>query len=278
MMTKSSVAAVFLCTSWLWLLCCICILPLSLASAHNTEAGTSASAGAPSSSSTCLDSQQQQQQQQQQHEHGINNEHNACVGVDVESSIPRGGGLVIPGGDGLDIHTKDVILRFIESSSNSNKEKGAAADNIDIDYPFHIQGWRWHFLSLIRDAKRLERLANHLHLLSSSEEEDGLTALEQAANYAINFNMAGLFRIESSMFVPFLREHLCQDDVFISIRNRNGNGMDGKSNVNVKAVASAFRKAVDAIDAHRVQSEKIGKILVSRYVLFVCLTFYRANV
>ena len=121
-------------------------------------------------------------------------------------------------------------------------------------------------------------MANHLHLSSSEEEEekekDGLTALEQAANYAINFNMAGLFRIESNMFVPFLREHLCQDDAFVSIRNRNGNGGDSRSNVNVKAVASAFRKAVDAIDAHRVQSEKIGKILVSRYVLFVCLFVY----
>ena len=68
-------------------------------------------------------------------------------------------------------------------------------------------------MSLIRDAKRLERLSGYLATLTENAagEKAGFDALYQATGYVINFNMAGLFRIQSNMFVSFLRKHLCEE-------------------------------------------------------------------
>ncbi|KAL9179193.1 hypothetical protein ACHAXT_008483 [Thalassiosira profunda] len=151
-------------------------------------------------------------------------------------ALGRRGGGAIGVDDGVDHKTMDVIRRFLDSSPGNAQE-----------YPFHIQGWRWHSMSLARDSRRLERLARRL---SDTNDDDGYSALERAADYVVDFNMAGLFRIESKMFVKFLREHLC--DV-------NSIGPYSKGAAAVEA--AAFGKVVGKIDEHRVQSERIGKVL-----------------
>ncbi len=120
-------------------------------------------------------------------------------------------------------------------------------------------------MSLIRDARRLERLSIHLATILRDEEANnddddiesaaGLDALHRAANYVINFNMAGLNRIQSGMFLGFLRDHLCDAH---SIRPIIGEGGD-----DLTAEVEAFKKVVDTIDDYRVQSENIGRELVS---------------
>lgn len=115
-------------------------------------------------------------------------------------------------------------------------------------------------MSLSRDAKRLQRLANHLLSNDGSGDDydiDGFNALQEASNYVINFNMAGLYRIQSNMFLKFIREHLCDED---SIRQFIEEDDD---NDIVDETIEAFNRLVDIIDAYRIQSEHIGRELVS---------------
>lgn len=144
----------------------------------------------------------------------------------------RGGAVV----DAIDAKTISVIKQFLTSSSTDGQHK-----------EFLIQGWRWHCMSLIRDADRLERLAAHL---SSNKVNDnsGLEALLSAADYVVNFNMAGLYRIESTMFVKWLRKNLCNVDAF-------------SDSSNATATAAAFSKVIDKIDNQRISCEMIGKEL-----------------
>lgn len=126
-------------------------------------------------------------------------------------------------------------------------------------------------MSLIRDSKRLQRLADHLSANSvkiddDTNAEDGYKALEEATNYVVNFNMAGLYRIQSNMFLKFIREHLCTAD---SLRQFSRSRAEEKEEEEVGSTMSdseettkAFHKLIDKIDAYRVQSERIGKELV----------------
>ena len=120
-------------------------------------------------------------------------------------------------------------------------------------------------MSLSRDAKRLQRLANHLLSNDGSGDDydiDGFNALQEASNYVINFNMAGLYRIQSNMFLKFIREHLCDED---SIREF----IDNDDNDVLDETTEAFNRLVDMIDAYRIQSERIGRELVS--ILFAIM-------
>ena len=170
--------------------------------------------------------------------------------------------IVIRGGDhdrgGIDTETRDVILRFLDTSTKSERAT----------YPFHIQGWRWHFMSLSRDVKRLQRLANHLikNVGGSGNDYgiDGFNALQEASNYVINFNMAGLYRIQSNMFLKFIREHLCDED---SIRQF----IEDDDNDVVDETTEAFNRLVDVIDAYRIQCERIGRELVRVIIIIFML-------
>jgi len=113
-------------------------------------------------------------------------------------------------------------------------------------------------MSLIRDSRRLERLSMHLanHLTDEGEGmEAGFDALDQAANYVVNFNMAGLFRIQTDLFVNFLRRHLCDEE---SLRRFCA----GR---NAVAETDAFRDVLQIIDKYRVRSVDVGRELVSRF-------------
>lgn len=106
-------------------------------------------------------------------------------------------------------------------------------------------------MSLIRDSGRLERLANKLSK-NSDADSSGLAALEQAANYVVKFNMAGLYRIESKLFVKWLRDHLCDATVVGPFSEGNAVG-----------ISKAFGETIGKIDEYRLQSEKMGNELVS---------------
>lgn len=160
----------------------------------------------------------------------------SCRSDSIAADI-RGGAIV----NGIDERTISIITKFLKKSSQDGQNND-----------FLIQGWRWHCMSLIRDADRLERLAEHL----SSNKEDGdsgLEALVSAADYVVNFNMAGLYRIESTMFVKWLRKNLC---------NVNSNAFSDGSNAH--ATSTAFGNVIDTIDTQRVHCEKIGKELYEK--------------
>mmetsp|Transcript_22485 Transcript_22485/g.33647 ORF Transcript_22485/g.33647 Transcript_22485/m.33647 type:complete len:324 (+) Transcript_22485:88-1059(+) len=155
----------------------------------------------------------------------------SCRSDSITAEV-RGGAIV----NSIDERTISVIKQFLTASSTDGQNN-----------EFLIQGWRWHCMSLIRDADRLEKLAARLSS-NKVNDESGLEALVSAADYVVNFNMAGLYRIESTMFVKWLRKNLCNADAF-------------SDSSNAAAMASAFGKVIDKIDNQRVDCEKLGKEL-----------------
>jgi hypothetical protein len=108
---------------------------------------------------------------------------------------------------------------------------------------FHVQGWRWHTMSLVREAGRLQKLASTM--LASCPAED-LTALRGAAEYVVGFNMKGLHKIEKDLFFPWARRK------FTTI---------GESDV-----ATAFSVVMDQLESDRKTIEQLGTSLVSSFI------------
>jgi len=84
------------------------------------------------------------------------------------------------------------------------KEQGST------DKVFHVQGWRWHTLSLARDARRLGSLASTLAQNATLTPED--KSLEKAVYHVVGFNMKALHRIENKTFFPWLTTQLSSVD------------------------------------------------------------------
>ena len=97
-----------------------------------------------------------------------------------------------------DLSSSEVhILNFLKRHVSSNKT-------------FHVQGWRWHTLSLARDLRRLGNLASRLMQDPTNNPED--KTLDKAVYHVIDFNMKALHRIENDLFFPWLREKLTSVD------------------------------------------------------------------
>jgi hypothetical protein len=123
------------------------------------------------------------------------------------------------------------ITRFLDSADNEGK--------------FHVQGWRWHTMSLVREADRLNKLARSLQ--DSSSDKD-LPALTEAVDYVVGFNMKGLHKIENDLFFPWVRKKV--------------------SEVNESRVVTAFGTLMDQLECERQAIAELGASLVSRmYVL-----------
>jgi len=90
-----------------------------------------------------------------------------------------------------DISEAEAIISRFLSDDESNRD-------------FHVQGWRWHTLSLVRDTSRLEKLA--MRVLSQATESGfaiNSMPLEKASRHVIDFNMGGLNRIENNLLFPW---------------------------------------------------------------------------
>eukprot|EP00978_Attheya_sp_CCMP212_P016948 scaffold44817_cov46-Attheya_sp.AAC.3 len=152
----------------------------------------------------------------------------SCDGSEQEISsvcFLRGGSLV-PAFSPVD----DAIHSFLERSADLAKEN-----------QFHVQGWRWHTLSLVRDCRRLERLARLT--------DTPVSYISAAAHHVIDFNMNGLHRIEEDLFFPWLDQRLCG------------------SKQHDKKLAGAFRKVLTELNSERSQVAKLGKLLKQEAVI-----------
>ena len=123
------------------------------------------------------------------------------------------------------------ITNFLESSNDTGK--------------FHVQGWRWHTMSLLREADRLRQLARRWE--RDSRNENDFSALKQATDYVVGFNMKGLHKIENSLFFPWAREKI-------------------KAMTELK-VSQAFGTVMDQLEKDRRTIEKIGTAMVSSVVM-----------
>jgi hypothetical protein len=125
------------------------------------------------------------------------------------------------------------ILDFLSEYSSTNKI-------------FHVQGWRWHTLSLARDARRLGNLASSLMQNTTLDTED--KSLEKAVHHVIEFNMKALHRIENKLFFPWLRAQL--------------------TSVDDPDLAEAFSVVLDDIIASHKMVAKVGLEVVSFVMIY----------
>jgi hypothetical protein len=87
---------------------------------------------------------------------------------------------------------ESVIAKFLSNKKASLQE-------------FHIHGWRWHTMSLVREAERLSHMAQRFQ---TKPVEESRYPLQQAADYVIGFNLKGLHKIEADLFFPWMKEKL----------------------------------------------------------------------
>lgn len=80
-----------------------------------------------------------------------------------------------------------TLRRFAQESDQTGK--------------FLIQGWRWHTLSVQREAERLQKLAERMDQTGTVD----LARLRDAVNYVIGFNLKALHRVEA-MFFPKMKK------------------------------------------------------------------------
>jgi hypothetical protein len=151
----------------------------------------------------------------------------ACrdAATDTVCAIPHGGWV----GSEQDklAAAEERITRYLEES----RENGGK---------FHVQGWRWHTMSLVREAGRLQKLSSRMQASCRVEE---LPALRMAADYVVGFNMKGLHKIEKDLFFPWVR---------------------GKFNaIGESDVVKAFSVIMDQLESDRKTIELLGSSLVS---------------
>lgn len=109
-----------------------------------------------------------------------------------------------------------LSLAFVYASSESAPFCSGAEQTIarylelQAKGDFYIQGWRWHTMSLVHEAGRLNQLASRLSDLPQEGETENassnhLMSLQTATEYTVDFNMRGLHKIERDVFFPWVR-------------------------------------------------------------------------
>ena len=126
-----------------------------------------------------------------------------------------------------DCHVHDVIRKFVSTSKASIEQ-------------FHIQGWRWHTMSLVREAERLARMARRFQ----SYEVAAWNPIASAVDYVIGFNLKGLHKIEADLFFPWMREKLMA--------------------IQEKDLALAFGIVMDELENDRQRVAQLGESIVSK--------------
>jgi hypothetical protein len=123
------------------------------------------------------------------------------------------------------------IKRYLQSSLSESTRPGV----------FHVQGWRWHTMSLVREARRLHQLAHRLQT-EPQESDDAAKALYTVADYCVNFNLRGLHRIEKELFFPWLKTKM--------------------SSIPDPGAAREFGSILDELERDRQRIESLGVSLV----------------
>jgi len=141
---------------------------------------------------------------------------------------------------------------------------------VSIIRKFHIHGWRWHSLSLLRDFTRLEKLALKLSSPTStiplSTRHDQIT---KAIHHVIGFNWIGLYRIEKQVFFPFLREKLLKKQEplkpLLTIQDGNATLLESHS--------SRIQNYIDVV-LKQMEDSRSRIDTISKELVCICLIIY----
>lgn len=127
--------------------------------------------------------------------------------------------------------TSEEIRTYLDSAQNSRLEN------------FHIQGWRWHTRSLVREAGRLHQLASRTNVITATE-------LKQASEYVLGFNLKGLHKIEADLFFPWMRAKLTSEAPRQELR-------------------AAFASVMDQLESDRRMVAQLGDA-ISKNIILAC--------
>lgn len=169
-----------------------------------------------------------------------------------------------------------VVEQQQEDDIISSGEHHHHNNNLD---KFYIHGWRWHTLSLGRDARRLAQLATHYHhhtfaLLQKKQqeqEEEGVTTtnvfadLQKATDHTVNFNMKGLHQIEQEVFFPWVRR-VVVESILLSMKNNNNKNEKSAVATTTQQQQQQQRRLVatmDRLEQYQRRLHELGRALVS---------------
>jgi hypothetical protein len=130
------------------------------------------------------------------------------------------------------INPQAVLGDFLQAHSSEAERRNHKSN-------FHIQGWRWHTLSLIREGRRLERF-----LSPASRNIDDTEKQQAVVDYVVDFNMRGLHQIEGKLFFPWVRQRI--------------------SDRAPTHIAQAFGTIMDQLEDQRLSMAAVGQTLVRR--------------
>ena len=128
---------------------------------------------------------------------------------------------------------RTVLQQFFQAQQQ--EQQGTASDK-QKHRPFKIQGWRWHTMSLIREAGRVAT--------ALQQQPHHPDALATAVEYVVNFNLRGLTKIQATLFFPWVRLEMAQ---------RLGDS----------PVATALNAVLDELEMAGQHAVQLGQALVS---------------
>ena len=140
-----------------------------------------------------------------------------------------------------------IIQDFIYSPSPDGQESLRSSSSLLSR--FHINGWRWHTLSLARESRRLSKLASR----TATKDLNEASRLRDAVSYVVDFNMKGLHKIENQVFFPWMREKFTRST---SISN------DAE-------LSKAFTHVMDRLEKDQRHVAKLGD-MISKNVEIAC--------
>lgn len=135
-----------------------------------------------------------------------------------------------------------LLVRGGDSASESRISDFLSQKDVKME-KFHVHGWRWHTMSLVREAGRLKTLAER------STAKDGCPPIKQAVDYVVGFNMKGLHKIEADLFFPWMRKKLTA--------------------VDQKDLAQAFGSVMSQLESDRRKVAMLGES-IQRQVTLLC--------
>lgn len=138
----------------------------------------------------------------------------------IPEEIPRGGA--------KSVTAEDTLRRCLLEAKEAGK--------------FHVQGWRWHTMSVLREAQRLQKLAKNME----GGQELDVTRLQKAADYVVDFNLKALHRVEA-MFFPWMRQRM------------------GDSKIAQPEMVKAFNSVVENLEKDQRRLAQLGKSITHSF-------------
>lgn len=127
-----------------------------------------------------------------------------------------------------------TVVQYLSSLNNANKRKQVVGK-------FHLHGWRWHNMSLIRETEKLCKVAQFYKKSPLSIDERSIANLKDAVDYVVDFNLKKLTRLENEVLMPFLRQQFDEHN----------------------AVKSSMNTIIDQLETERQILSKLGQQLSS---------------